>query len=88
MTWALDKQQAAQKVHTNYGERVTSPAPHPLPTAHSYSLMPAFSRTLVKIVGQKTFWRCGCNARDLRDHKMFYQIGNRPHTARGVVQHF
>lgn len=54
MTWALDKQQAAQM----YTQITVNGLPHQpltLLTAHSFSPMPAFSRTLVKIVGQKLF---------------------------------
>lgn len=101
MTWALDKQQAAQK----YTQITVNGLPHQPPTRPLLLIdlnppprmrntrllcmyMPAFSRTLVKMLARKVFGAgCGCNAQDLRDHKMFYQIGNR-RAARGVEPHF
>lgn len=56
MTWALDKQQAAQKVHTNYGERVTSPAPCPSPQLRTRSLRCRHSQEpLSKLLAKKLF---------------------------------
>lgn len=90
MTWALDKQQAAQK----YTQLTVNGLPHQpltLLTAHSFSPMPAFSRTLVKIVGQKLFGAAVAMLETTEIIKCFIKLVTGPHRPRSraaLLTHF
>lgn len=90
MAWALDKQQAAKK----YTQITVNGLPHqPLthPTAHSLSPMPAFSRTLVKIVGQQLFGAAVAILETTEIIKCFIKLVTGPHSPRiraALLTHF